>query len=74
VMLDHVVLLAREPTLPPGAGPHEPLWHWPQVVSDGTLANLPTLRGTFVGRIAEVEPNEDARIRILGRRLGEAGI
>ena len=40
----------------------------------GTLANFSTVIGPFFDRFAEVEPNEDARIRILGRRLGEAGI
>ena len=48
--------------------------HGPEVEIGGTLTNLSTVIGPFVDRFAEVEPNEDARIRILGRRLGEAGI
>jgi hypothetical protein len=48
--------------------------HRPEVAIDGTLANFSTVLGTFFDRFAEVEANEDARIRILGRRLGEAGI
>ena len=41
---------------------------------NGTLANFSTVISPFFDRFAEVEPNEDARIRILGRSLGEAGI
>ena len=41
---------------------------------DGTLANFLPVIDPFFDRFAEMEPNEDARIRILGRRLGEAGI
>jgi hypothetical protein len=48
--------------------------HRPEVEIGGTLANFSTVIGPFFDRFAEVEPNEDARIRILGRRLGEAGI
>ena len=48
--------------------------HSPEVEIGGTLANVSTVIGPFFDRFAEVEPNEDARIRILGRRLGEAGI
>jgi hypothetical protein len=48
--------------------------HRPEVAIGGTLANFSTVIGPFFDRFAEVEPNEDARIRILGRRLGEAGI
>ena len=48
--------------------------HRPEVALGGTLANFSTVLGPFFDRFAEVEPNEDARIRILGRRLGEAGI
>ena len=48
--------------------------HRPEVEIGGTLANFSTVLGPFFDRFAEVEPNEDARIRILGRRLGEAGI
>jgi hypothetical protein len=44
----------------------------PQVVGGGTLANFSTVLGPFCDRFAEVEANEDARIRILGRCLGEA--
>jgi Sodium/calcium exchanger protein len=50
------------------------LLHRPQAESGRTLANLSTVRVTFVGRVAEVEPNEDARICVLGRRLGKASI
>jgi hypothetical protein len=46
----------------------------PEVEIGGTLTNLSTVIGPFFDRFAEVEPNEDARIRILGRRLREAGI
>ena len=46
--------------------------HRPEVEIGGTLANFSTVLGPFLDRFAEVEPNEDARIRILGRRLGEA--
>ena len=48
--------------------------HRPKVEVGGTLPNFSTVIGPFLGRITEVEPNEDARIRILGCRLGEAGI
>ena len=48
--------------------------HRPEVQIDGTLANFSTVIGPFFDRFTEVEPDEDARIRILGRRLGEAGI
>ena len=48
--------------------------HRPEVEISGTLANFSTVIGPFFDRFAEVEPNEDARIRILGRRVGEAGI
>jgi hypothetical protein len=48
--------------------------HRPEVEIGGTLANFSTVIGPFFDRFAEVEPNENARIRILGRRLGEAGI
>ena len=47
--------------------------HGPEVEIGGTLTNLSTVIGPFFDRFAEVKPNEDARIRILGRRLGEAG-
>ena len=42
--------------------------------SGGALANFSTVLGPFFDRFAEVEPDEDARIRVLGRGLGEAGI
>ena len=48
--------------------------HGPEVEIGGTLANLSAVVGPFLDRFAEVEPDEDARIRILGRRLGEGGI
>ena len=48
--------------------------HRPEVEIGGTLANFSTVLGPFFDRFAEVEANEDARIRILGRRLGEACI
>ena len=48
--------------------------HRPEVEIGGTLANFSTVLGPFFDRFAEVEPNEDARICILDRRLGEAGI
>src|SRR5215475_8879143 len=48
--------------------------HGLEVEIDGTLANFSTARGPFFDRFAEVEPNEDARICILDRRLEEAGI
>ena len=44
----------------------------PEVQSGGTLANFSTVRGPLFDRLAEVESNEDARIRIFGRRLGKA--
>ena len=50
------------------------LLHRPQESVGGTLADFVAVRVPFFGRIAEVEPNEDARIRVLGRRLGEDGI
>jgi hypothetical protein len=37
-------------------------------------AYFSTILGPFFDGFAEVEANEDARVRILGRRLGEAGI
>jgi hypothetical protein len=45
-----------------------------EVQSGGMLANFSTVLGPFFDRLAEVESNEDARIRIFGRRLGEARI
>src|SRR5439155_24458788 len=42
--------------------------------SGGTLTNLTTVRRAFFGRLAEVEPNVNARRCVLVRRLGEAGI
>ena len=48
--------------------------HRPEVEIGGTLADFSTVISPFFDRFAEVEPNEDARIRILYRRLGEAGI
>jgi hypothetical protein len=50
------------------------LLHRPQVESGRTLANLSTVRVTFVSRVVEVESNEDARICVLGRRLCKASI
>ena len=55
-----------------GLTPHSV--HRSEVAIDGPLANFATVRGPFFDRFAEVESNEDARIRILYRRLGEAGI
>jgi hypothetical protein len=46
----------------------------PEVEIDGTPANFSTVIGPFFDRLTEVEANKDARIRILGCRLGEAGI
>ena len=48
--------------------------HRPEVVISGSLADFSTVIGPFFDRFAEVVPNEDARIRILGRRLGEVAI
>ena len=48
--------------------------HRTQVEIGGTLTDFSTVFGPFFDRFAEVKPDEDARIRILGRRLGEAGI
>lgn len=48
--------------------------HRPEVEIGGTLADFSTVIGPFFDRVAEVEPNEDARVRILGSCLGEAGI
>src|SRR4029453_3044316 len=48
--------------------------HGPEEEIGGTLANISTVIGPFFDRFAEVDPNEGARIRILVRRLGEAGI
>jgi len=45
-----------------------------EVEIGGALANLVTVIIPFFSGFAEVESNEDARIRILDRRLGEAGI
>src|SRR5262245_5799237 len=64
------------------SSPPRPAWcdrapnsaHRPEVALAGQLANSATVLGPFFDRFAEVEPNEDARIRILDRRLGEAGI
>ena len=43
-------------------------------LADGAFTNFATVRGPFFDRLAEVESDEDTRIRILGRRLGETGI
>src|SRR5215471_19670576 len=48
--------------------------HRLEVEIDGTLANFSTVSGPFSDSFAEVEPNEDARIRILDRHRGETGI
>src|SRR4030095_3732287 len=40
----------------------------------GPLADLAPARGSLVSRIAEVEPDQDTRIGVLLRSLGEAGI
>ena len=48
--------------------------HRLEVEIDGSLANFSTVSGPFSDSFAEVEPNEDARIRVLGRGLREAGI
>ena len=48
--------------------------HRSEVQRCGTLANFSTIRGAFFDCFAEVEANEDTRIRVLGRRLREAGI
>ena len=45
-----------------------------EVEIDGTLPDLSAVGGPFFDRLAEVEPDEDARMRILGRSLGEGGI
>ena len=42
--------------------------HRLEVELGGTLADFSTVLGPFFDRFAEVEPDEDARIRILGRR------
>ena len=47
---------------------------WSEVAVDGSLADLPAVGGPFFDRLAEVEPDEDARLRILVRRLGEGGV
>src|SRR5580704_8167413 len=44
-----------------------------EVVGDGTLANLATVRRSFFDRLAKVKSNEHARIRILVCRLRETG-
>src|SRR5215471_2721706 len=48
--------------------------HRLEVEIDGSLANFSTVSGPFSDSFAEVEPNEDARIRILDRHRGETGI
>src|SRR5712671_8070028 len=55
-------------------GPRRPSVCRPEVEIDGALPNFATVRSPFFNRFAEVESDEDARIRILGRRLGETGI
>ncbi len=40
----------------------------------GTLSNVSAVVGSFLDRFAEVEADEDARIRVFVRRLGESGI
>ena len=48
--------------------------HRLEVVGNGALANFSTVLGALFDRFAEVEPDEDARKRVLCGRLGEAGI
>ena len=48
--------------------------HGLEVVGDGKLADFSTILGALFDRFAEVEPDEDARKRVLSGRLGEAGI
>ena len=48
--------------------------HWTQVEIGGALADLSTVFGSLLDRLAEVKPDEDARMSVLDRRLREAGI
>ena len=47
--------------------------HRTHVEIGGALADLSAVLGPLFDRLAEVKPDEDARIGILGRRLREAG-
>src|SRR6187431_2941270 len=51
-----------------------PSVHGTQVEIRGALADLSTIFGSLLDRLAEVKPDEDARMGILDRRLREAGI
>src|SRR4029450_186721 len=48
--------------------------HRAQVETYSALADVATIFGSFFDRLAEVKPDEDARIGVLDRRLREAGI
>ena len=48
--------------------------HRPEIVGSDALANFSTVLDAFFDRFAEVKSNKDARIRVLGGRLREAGV